>query len=96
MNTQHSDLVRQLAAFRLSVKRSFRINIDLEALVNDADYARQCLSDIEELADTEELLVTVMQLRQRLVPQRIQPEVAATPEPERKITRDYKFGARSW
>lgn len=93
MDAQQSDLVRQLATFRLTVKRSFRVNIDLEALVNDVEYARQCLSEIEELAETEELLVTVMQLRQRLLPQKRQP---AIPEHEPKTARDYKFGARSW
>lgn len=94
---QQADLIRQLATFKLAIKRSFKKNIDLEALVNNPEYARQTLSEIEDLADTEELLVTVMQLRQRLLPAPPAVETAqAASELDQKATRNYKFGARSW
>ena len=93
-----SEFLRQLAAFKLLVKRNYQRNIDLELLVNDADYARRCLGEIENLAETEEVLLTVLQLRQRLLPSAAKPAPQPAPaeKPPEEPGRKYMFGARSW
>lgn len=98
MDAQQNDLVRQLALFKLAVKRNFQKNIDLEAMVNDVEYARRSLTEIEDLAETEEMLMMVLQLRQRLVPAPAPQAIAAKASATEEVAtvRNYKFGARSW
>ncbi|MDD3482326.1 hypothetical protein [Azovibrio restrictus] len=94
------ELPRLLARFKLQVRRLLNQAVDLEKLVQDPEYARVRLAEIEDVADDEELLVTLLRLRTLLSP------VAAAPEPEaealaesspaRASARDYRFGARAW
>jgi hypothetical protein len=94
------EIAQLLARFKLQVKRSLGQSVDLEKLAREPDYARQRLSEIEEAAMEEELLVMVLRLRDLLVPHT--PTLAvATPampmsEPAVRETRNYLMGARSW
>ncbi|HZX30518.1 MAG TPA: hypothetical protein VFF03_04145 [Rhodocyclaceae bacterium] len=95
-----------LARFKLQVKRSLNQTVDLELLARDTDYARQRLSEIEEDALDEDLLVMVLRLRDLLVPAPVPvvevaavPVIAAAPAPEAptvRETRNYLMGARAW
>ncbi len=98
MNEQ-LDTVALLARLKLLVKRQFGESIDLDRLLRDKQYAQACLAALEERAETEEVLVMVLRVRQRLFP-----VAMPTPTPvavtaggdEQGAARNYKFGARSW
>ncbi len=96
------ELPRLLARFKLQVRRQLNQSVDLEQLSRDSEYARTRLGEIEDLADDEELLVTLVRLRDLLCPtaslpaQTALPPEAETPDPVPKTTRNYQFGARSW
>lgn len=91
-----------LARFKLQVKRSLGESVDLEALTRDPHYARQRLSEIEEAASEEDLLVMVLRVRDLLLPAPATPETlpatataeAVTTDP--RETRRYLMGARAW
>lgn len=91
-----------LARFKLQVKRSLGESVDLESLARNPVYARQRLSEIEEAADDEALLVMVLRLRDYLLPVEVAPQVVlavvepVAPEPARQETRSYLMGARAW
>lgn len=94
------ELAQLLARFKLQVKRTLNQSVDLEKLSRDGAYARQRLAEIEEDALDEDLLVMVLRLRDILVPAAA-PTVETAPEPapalpERRETRSYLMGARSW
>ena len=94
MDAQQTELVRMLASFKLTVKKTLQKSVDLEALAKDVAYAKKCLAEVEDAAESVELLVLVMKLRELLVFNA--PEPAPAAEDASKETRDYKFGARSW
>lgn len=94
------ELPRLLARFKLQVRRLLNQAVDLEKLAKDPEYAQVRLAEIEEVADDEELLVTLVRLRTLLspvaeVPEAAAPVLAENP-PARSATRDYRFGARAW
>lgn len=97
------EMAQLLARFKLQVKRSLAETVDLEALTRDPAYARRRLSEIEEAADEEELLVMVLRLRNHLLPavdvgsqiEVLPQQPAAEPHGQRE-TRSYLMGARSW
>jgi hypothetical protein len=93
------ELTRLLAKFKLNVRRQLNQSVNLERLQNEPDYAREQLAALEEQIDDEELLVTLLVLRDRLVPKPADdpvPEIAkpvgptAEPAPSR-----YRLGPRS-
>ena len=96
---------QMLARFKLQVRRTIGQSVDLDRLTRDPAYARQRLSEIEDAADEEELLVSVLRMRDLLLP--IAPDVPVEPlvetlvvEPELPAqtteTRNYLMGARAW
>lgn len=96
------EMAQLLARFKLQVKRSLGESVDLESLARNPAYARQRLSEIEEAADDEALLVMVLRLRDYLLPVEVAPQVVppavqpVAPEPVRLETRSYLMGARAW
>lgn len=90
-----------LARFKLAVKRGLGESIDLYRLTRDADYARERLSELEEKADDEALLVMLLRVRESLLPSPPAPvETGAAPAnpavPSTQETRSYLLGARAW
>lgn len=92
-----------LARFKLQVKRTLGESVDLESLSRNPAYARQRLSEIEEAADDEDLLVMVLRLRDCLLPVESIPAAVETPAaheavepPGKQETRSYLMGARAW
>ena len=94
-----------LARFKLQVRRTIGQSVDLDRLTRDPAYARQRLSEIEDAADEEELLVSVLRMRDLLLP--VVPEVPVevlvetapvAPEMPKQTseTRSYLMGARAW
>jgi hypothetical protein len=59
------DMLRMLAQFRILMKREAGLKVDLQRLVDDADYARQTLSAGED-SDSEALVTLALSLRDRL------------------------------
>lgn len=99
------ELAQLLARFKLQVKRALGETVDLEALARNPAYARQRLSEIEDAAEDEGLLVMVLRLRDLLLPVEAPapapaPVVVAPPPPPPpempKETRNYLMGARAW
>jgi len=82
-----------LARFKLQVKRKLGQSVDLELLTRDPAYARQRLSELEELAEDEELLIMVLRMRDLLKPT---PPVASENPAKTPETRSYLHGARAW
>ncbi|MCG2577019.1 hypothetical protein LZ012_08420 [Dechloromonas sp. XY25] len=97
------EMAQLLARFKLQVKRSLAESVDLEALTRDPIYARRRLSEIEEAAGDEDLLIMVLRLRDHLLPPADlpspviaqPPEIAPEPSSQRE-TRSYLMGARAW
>lgn len=92
-----------LARFKLQVKRGLGETVDLERLSREPAYARQRLSEIEDAADDEDLLIMVLRLRDLLLPLARDTEVIAAVEakPVETVrrtaeTRSYMRGARAW
>lgn len=86
------ELAHMLARFKLHVRRELNESVDLDLLKNDPEYARERLSQIEEKAEDEELLVSVLMLRERLcnrAPTAPEPQ----PQPSAPETK-YRFGLR--
>ena len=94
------EMAQLMARFKLQVKRTLSETVDLDRLNRDPDYARQRLSEIEEAALDEDLLVMVLRLRDHLLPitpAAIQTETPpAEPAAPPKETRNYLMGARAW
>ncbi|THF66575.1 hypothetical protein E6C76_07020 [Pseudothauera nasutitermitis] len=96
------ETARLLARFKLQVRRSLGMAVDLAALTGDTQYATKVLREVEDWADDEELLLMVVRLRQQLNVQyapQPRPDVAAGPSGEEAskptpLVRDYRFGAR--
>jgi len=87
------ELAHMLARFKLHVRRVLNESVDLDLLKNDPEYARERLSQIEEKAEDEDLLVSVLMLRERLCSRPPAPTVAPEPQPSAPETR-YRFGLR--
>jgi hypothetical protein len=84
------ELAHMLARFKLHVRRALNESVDLDLLKNDPEYARERLSQIEEKAEDEDLLVSVLVLRERLYSR-----APAPPEPQpRAPETKYRLGAR--
>jgi len=99
MSTDKSmEIAQLLARFKLRVKRSLGQTVDLERLTREPEYARQRLSEIEEAAEEEELLIMLLQLRSHLLPVAAAAGPAADEAaPARTAeTRSYLRGARAW
>jgi hypothetical protein len=104
--TKQMETAQLLARFKLQVKRALGQSVDLERLTREPGYARQRLSEIEEAAEDEELLVMVLRMRDLLLP--FTPAVALVapaseivptpPEVANKTSeiRSYLMGARAW
>uniref|UniRef100_Q47FZ6 Uncharacterized protein n=1 Tax=Dechloromonas aromatica (strain RCB) TaxID=159087 RepID=Q47FZ6_DECAR len=97
------EMAQLLARFKLQVKRTLGESVDLESLTRNPAYARQRLSEIEEAAGDEELLVMVLRLRDCLLPAESIPVAVETPvappvaePPVKQETRSYLMGARAW
>lgn len=95
------EIAQLMARFKLQVKRTLSETVDLDRLTRDPEYARVRLSEIEEAAMDEELLVMVLRLRDHLLPAATPAPAAVVAEaaPERnqvKETRNYLLGARAW
>jgi hypothetical protein len=88
---QQLELARMLAKFKLQVRRSLDQSVDLERLKNEPAYARQRLAEIEEATTDEELLVSLLLLRDRLALKQ-GPTPARPPVPAKG--GKYLFGAR--
>jgi hypothetical protein len=87
------ELAQMLARFKLHVRRVLNESVDLDLLKNDPEYARERLSQIEEKAEDEDLLVSVLMLRERLCSRA--PARSASPEPQPHAPETkYRFGAR--
>ncbi|THF63535.1 hypothetical protein E6O51_04325 [Pseudothauera rhizosphaerae] len=93
------ETARLLARFKLQVRRSLDMAVDLAALTADEQYAEKLLHEVEERAEDEELLLMVVRLRDRLRAQ-YQPAPVVEPaneevvKPATPAVRDYRFGAR--
>lgn len=85
------ELARRLARFKLGVRRSLGESVNLDALRTDLDYRTRTLADIEERADDEDLLVSLLLVREML-DRRSDSDVTSEGT---KPGRDYRFGARS-
>ena len=85
------ELARRLARFKLGVRRSLGESVNLDALRTDLDYRTRTLADIEERADDEDLLVSLLLVREML-DRRSDSDVTSDGT---KPVRDYRFGARS-
>ncbi|BBE52134.1 hypothetical protein OYT1_ch2622 [Ferriphaselus amnicola] len=95
--TDELELMQLMARFKLHVRRQLNQLVDLDLLKTDSAYARTRLSEIENLADDEELLMMVLRLRSILLPVAPPPKPQAVEEPPKvESGRSYKFGARSW
>lgn len=93
---ERAELTRLLAKFKLNVRRRLNLSVNLERLQNEPDYAREQLAALEERIEDEELLVTLLTLRDRLVPKpAIAPEIASPKEPATEPLSRYRFGPRS-
>jgi hypothetical protein len=97
------EMAQLLARFKLQVKRTLGESVDLESLTRNPAYAKQRLSEIEEAADDEDLLVMVLRLRDLLLPVESLPAAVETPlvppvaePPVKQENRSYLMGARSW
>lgn len=84
------ELAHMLARFKLHVRRALNESVDLDLLKNDPEYAHDRLAQIEEKAEDEDLLVSVLVLRERLCSRAPAPPVPQPLAPETK----YRFGAR--
>ncbi len=102
--TKTMELAQMLARFKLQVKRTLGESVDLERLSREPAYTRQRLSELEEMAEDEDLLIMVLRVRDMLLPADTTPVVvapavvaaapaAAAPQKE---TRNYLMGARAW
>lgn len=99
----YSEKIKQLAKFKLMAKQQLQKNVDLEKLSSNADYARIVLRELENAAESEEMLLMVLHMRETLLPATA---AAATPasaavaekpaeeKPEPKSNSTYTFGAR--
>lgn len=107
MSEAEIETARLLARFKLQVRRCLHMPVDLALLTDDAEYADGLFREVEERAEDEDLLTLLVRLRSRLhQPEEVEEVVAAVPEvevevepavaaaPERKLMRDYRFGAR--
>lgn len=92
---EHIDTAVLLARFKLLVRRQLAESVDLDLLTRDPAYARTRLIEIEDKADNEELLVMVLNVRDRLLPVTVAVAPVVT-APKAELLRDYKFGARAW
>lgn len=90
------ELTRLLAKFKLAVRRQLNQSVNLERLRNEPDYAREQLAELEEQVDDEELLVLLLSLRERLVPQAvvIPPAPVSTPRVPAEPPKRYVLGVR--
>lgn len=84
------ELAHMLARFKLQVRRELNESVDLDLLKNNPEYAHERLSQIEEKAEDEDLLVNVLMLRERLCSRAPAPPESQPEEPQTK----YRFGAR--
>lgn len=97
MSHQELETAKLLARFKLKVRRTLDRSVDLDALGRDPAYAIQTLKEIEDLAEDEDLLVMVIQLRSLLGPRSGEASSVSTPAPAASgETRNYRFGARAW
>ncbi len=90
-------LLKELAHFKLLLKKTANHSTDIEKLLSDKAYGKQVLSLAEE-SDNEELIVMALDLKDKLglLPQ---PGKSAETKPaeneEKEKPQDkYKFGAR--
>lgn len=107
MSAEDIELLRLLARFKLQLRRLHDRAVDLSALKADSEYAELILAEVEELAEDEELLVLVLQLRERLARPNVEAAVALSPvvpeilpaahspsHSQAQIARHYRYGAR--
>lgn len=94
--SEELELMQLMARFKLQVRRQLNQMVDLDLLKIDSAYARTRLSEIENLADDEELLMMVLRLRSSLLSVAPPPAPNVIDEPLADTGHRYKFGARSW
>jgi hypothetical protein len=94
-NAMDQETLKQLAHFKIMLKREKGLQVDLEKLLNDSAYGRQMLSAAED-SDKEELVLLALTLRDKFGHLKVAP--AAKPE-EKKDDKPppgkYMHGARS-
>jgi len=95
------EMAQLLARFKLQVKRNLGASVDLERLTREPAYARQRLSEIEDAAEDEDLLIMVLRLRDLLLPLAAEPRAMEPATPTEDVwrtatTRNYLKGARAW
>lgn len=88
---EHIEQLRLLARLKLQVRRELDQAVDLERMKREPQYALSRLAEIEESAADEELLVTVLRLREMLDLYPADPVPTAPPA----VGQRYLFGARS-
>lgn len=88
---EHIEQLRLLARLKLQVRRELDQAVDLERMKREPQYALSRLAEIEESTADEELLVTVLRLREMLdlYPADTVPTAPPT------VGQRYLFGARS-
>jgi len=96
VSAEEIELIRLLARFKLQLRRVHNRAVDLSTLAADREYAARTLAEVEELTDDEELLVLVLQLRERLLRPKAVPAVRDVLPAAQKTSaaRDYRYGAR--
>lgn len=88
---EHIEQLRLLARLKLQVRRELDQAVDLERMKREPQYALSRLAEIEESTADEELLVTVLRLREMLDLYPADTAPAAPPA----VAQRYLFGARS-
>lgn len=88
---EHIEQLRLLARLKLQVRRELNETVDLERMKRESQYAWSRLAEIEESTADEELLITVLRLREMLD---LHPTDTAPATPAKTAQR-YLFGARS-
>jgi hypothetical protein len=90
-------LLKELAHFKLLLKKTASHSTDIEKLLSDKAYGKQVLSLAEE-SDNEELILMALDLKDKLgllpQPGKAVETKPAENEVEEKPQDKYKFGAR--
>ncbi|WP_028875420.1 hypothetical protein [Tepidiphilus margaritifer] len=94
----NSEVIRLMARLKLMVRRQLGRNIDLTPLQSDPQRALDALKDIEDMAEDEDLISIIIQLRAILLSKASQDsrqtDINRSVEENSSSGRSYRFGAR--